>query len=215
MSVQLSFGAPLRTVVCLGAHADDIEIGAYGTVATLASAHPDAAFVFVVVSGTGERADEAQASARAMLGDRVTIRTGDFVDGYVPYRDPGGVKDLIRSATSGTTPDLVIAPHRSDLHQDHRFVAELAGQLFRGPQILGYEIVKFDGDLGAPNIFVPLAGDVVAAKVAHLASHFPSQEDKPWYTRDAFEAIMRIRGIESLAPSGFAEAFYATKVVLG
>ncbi len=202
-------------VVCLGAHADDIEIGAGGTIATLADRHPDTEFVFIVMSAAGERSSEATQSAERLLGDRVVCNVGSFTDGYLPYADAAGVKDFIRSASNGITPDLIFAPHSADKHQDHRFVADLALQIFRGPLILEYEIVKFDGDLGRPNLFVPLTAETAGVKLDHLAASFSSQHGKPWYSKEAFEALLRIRGIESQSRSGLAEAFYATKLVIG
>jgi LmbE family N-acetylglucosaminyl deacetylase len=212
--VSLTFESDPGRILCLGAHADDIEIGAGGTILTLADRFPGASFTFVVFSAPWERRTEAIESAAAMLGDRVTISIGEFEDGYLPYRDPASVKDFLKLATGDLNPDLVLAPSPSDLHQDHRFVADLAGQVFRGPLILGYEIVKFDGDLGAPNVFQPLEARHVEAKLDHLRTHFASQQGKPWYGDGAFSALMRIRGIECKAVSGNAEAFYGSKVVL-
>lgn len=212
--VSLTFASDPERVVCLGAHADDIEIGAGGTILTLAERFPETSFTFVVFSGSGERRAEAIESAVSMLGDRVTVTVGDFEDGYLPYRDPSGAKDFLKEATADTNPDLVLAPSSTDLHQDHRFVADLAGQVFRGPLILGYEIVKFDGDLGSPNVFQPLDARHLEAKLSHLRSHFASQQGKPWYGDAAFSALMQIRGIECKAASGSAEAFYGSKVVL-
>jgi len=211
----VKLAAAPSVVVCLGAHADDIEIGAGGTIATLADRHPDTEFVFIVMSAAGERLSEAMESAERLLGDRVVCHVGSFTDGYLPYADAAGVKDFIRSAANGIAPDLVLAPHSADKHQDHRFVADLALQVFRGPLILEYEIVKFDGDLGQPNLFVPLTAEAAAFKLDHLATSFPSQHDKPWYAKEAFEALLRVRGIESQSDSGLAEAFHATKVVIG
>ncbi|MDJ0791793.1 MAG: PIG-L family deacetylase, partial [Acidimicrobiia bacterium] len=213
--LTFAFAEPPRHIVCLGAHPDDIEIGALGTILTLAERYPEATFTFVVLTGSPPRLQEAAESASAALGDRVTLHTAGFRDNVLPYEDPVAAKAFARDAVADAGGvDLVLAPRREDAHQDHRFVADLAAQLFRGPTILGYEIAKFDGDLTPPNVFVGLDEAIVERKLDHLDRHFPSQHDKPWYTRDAFAALLRIRGIEALSDSEFAEAFHGAKVTL-
>ncbi|MCL1594632.1 MAG: hypothetical protein M3132_09800 [Actinomycetia bacterium] len=210
-----SFPSDLSSVVCLGAHPDDIEIGAGGLVASLRGGYPDATFRFIVVTGSEERTAEAGVSATMLLGTNGSIVVGEFTDGFVPYENPGDVKRFVRSALPTGGIDLVIAPQLSDRHQDHAFVAALAGQLFRDQVILGYEIAKFDGGLDAPNLYVPLSSMEASAKVAHLKESFPSQLGHHWFTDDAFLALMKLRGIESNAPEGFAEGFVTTKMVVG
>lgn len=202
-------------MLCVGAHADDIEIGAGGTISWLAERSRDAVFTFVVLSARGDRGLEASASARDLLGDRVTVHLGEFRDGFLPYDDPSGVKDFLRGATEGVEADLVLGPNRGDLHQDHSFAAGLLGQTFRDHLILGYEIAKFDGDMGAPQAYVAFGDDIAERKTRHLLSHFGSQHDKPWYDRETFLSNMRLRGIESGSDDRYAEAFYATKFRIG
>ena len=202
-------------VLCLAAHADDIEIGAAGTLRHLADHHSDARFTFVVFTGDQQRRVEAEGSIRSLLGDRATLHMATFRDGYLPYEDPAAVKDYLRHVPDIKAADLVFAPITNDLHQDHAFVAHLADQILRDHLILGYEIAKYDGDLGHPQAFVALTEEEVQAKVEHLAGHFASQHMKPWYTEDGFMALMRIRGIESNSPSGFAEAFDVSKLIVG
>jgi len=209
------FPSDLRNVVCLGAHPDDIEIGAGATIATLASAFPDALFRFIILTASHTRKQEAVASATRILGDRVEVSIGAFTDGFVPYEEAAASKRFVSSSVPNGVVDLVLAPQVEDLHQDHRHVARLAGQLFRDNPILGYEIVKYDGGLLAPNVYVQVTEKVAKEKVAHLRRSFPSQADHHWFTDDAFLGLMRVRGIESNAPDGYAEAFVSSKVVLG
>ena len=206
------FPVDLRSIVCVGAHSDDIEIGAGGTIAAIAAAIPQARFTFIVLTGDQQRHAEARASAEALLGDRVELHVASFEDGYLPYRDPAGVKDHLKSVLPGDV-DLVFCTNAQDLHQDHHYLAALIGQLCRDQPILGYELVKYDGDMGRPNLYVPLTAEVARAKTAHLRSHFASQTTKPWYRDDVFESIMRLRGVEAKAPEGYAEAFYSSKLV--
>lgn len=211
----LRFPSGLRSVVCLGAHPDDIEIGAGATIATLADAFPDAEFRFIILTGSDARRQEAVTSARELLGDRAEVSIGSFEDGFIPYDDAAAAKRFVRSSMPTGAIDLVLAPQLGDSHQDHRYLAELAGQLFRDNLILGYEIVKYDGGLVAPNVYVQITEEVARKKVAHLRRSFPSQLEHHWFTEDAFLGLMRIRGIESRAPGGYAEAFISSKMVLG
>ena len=145
--IGLRFEAPLGTVVCLGAHPDDIEVGAAGLISKLASTHPDADFRFLIAAGDEARCDEASMSASDLLGDRVAVNGGRMTDGFLPYSHASETKEFFKSTVGANTPDLVLAPHINDRHQDHRFVGELAHQIFRKQMILEYEIVKLTGDL--------------------------------------------------------------------
>lgn len=212
--IGLTFDRPLRTVACLGAHADDIEIGAAATISILAGGNPDVTFWFAVATGDDTRAGEAATSAAKLLGDRVTVEIGGFTDGFLPYEDPASVKRFLRSASRAADADLVICPATRDRHQDHRFVAEVAHQLAREQPILEYEIQKYDGDLGRPGVYVPLTTGQAMAKLDHLDHHFSSQHAKPWYDREALQSLLRIRGVECRAPDGYAEAFHAARIVI-
>jgi LmbE family N-acetylglucosaminyl deacetylase len=208
------FPEQIGTVVCLGAHPDDIEIGAAGTIALLASQFPMAHFHFVVLTGSEQRQQEARSSAAQLLGERVRVSLGDFTDAFLPYEDPAGAKRFVVSSVGSIRPDLVLAPQMDDGHQDHRFIGDVAGQVFRDCVILRYEIAKYDGGLVPPNVYVHLDRGQVNDKVQHIKNAFPSQHDHPWFADDAFVSLMRVRGIESNAPSGFAEAFVSSKLVL-
>ena len=203
----------LQSVVCLGAHPDDIEIGAGGTIAAIGLAKPEALFTFIVLSADHRRATEAVASAEALLGERVEVHIGDFEDGYLPYRDSAGVKDYLKAVLPSHA-DLVIGPHHDDGHQDHRFASELLGELCRKQPILGYEIIKYDGDLGQPSVFFPSTAAHCEKKVATIVESFDSQKGKHWFDEEAISALMRIRGVESDSQSRYAEAFYGRKMVI-
>jgi LmbE family N-acetylglucosaminyl deacetylase len=212
-------GAPLH-VLALGAHADDIEIGCGGTLLRLAEEHPGLTVDWVVLSAAGERAAEAAESAAAFLeglgGDggsaaRVTVER--FRDGFFPYVG-AEVKELFERLKCSINPDLVLTHRLEDRHQDHRLVAELSWNTFRDHLVLEYEIPKYEGDLGQPNLFVPLERRHCERKIELLLKHFPSQAGRDWFTDDTFWAMLRLRGLESRAPSRFAEAFHARKLVL-
>lgn len=211
-------GLPLdRPLRCLavGAHPDDIEIGAGGTLLRLADERPDTSLTIVVLTGSDERADEATTSGRRLGAGLLTVRVAVLGgrDAYLPYDDPGATKEALEAA-AGEPPDLVLVHRRDDAHQDHRFAADLAWQLYRHAVILEYEVPKWDGDLAPANLYVPLTAATVQAKVDHLMSAFPSQRDRDWYSAETFRGILRLRGIECRAPSGSAEGFVIRKLVV-
>jgi LmbE family N-acetylglucosaminyl deacetylase len=214
LSFRRDASEPLR-LLTLGAHADDIEIGCGGTILRLVAEHPGLSVDWVVLSGEGERGGEAADSAAAFLqgAGESRIEVERFRDGFFPY-DGAGVKRFFERLKSRVSPDLILAPRLEDRHQDHRLVAELAWNTFRDHVILEYEIPKYEGDLGQPNLFVPLAPQQAERKLELLSKHFPSQTGRSWFSDDTFLAILRLRGIESNAPSGLAEAFGARKLVL-
>jgi|SRR5690606_2730712 len=205
----------LRQVLCLGAHSDDIEIGAGGTVLTLLAAQPDVEIHWVVFSATGARADEARESAKRFLHgcERAHVTTFDFRDGFFPYFG-AQVKEQFEALKSTCSPDLILTHHRADLHQDHRLIGELTWNTFRDHLILEYEIPKYDGGLPPPNFYVTLDSDTVRRKIDILMDVFATQRSKRWFVRENFEALLRLRGLESNAEHGFAEGFHCAKARL-
>ena len=204
----------LRRILCLGAHSDDIEIGAGGTLLKLAERCSDLESWWVVFSAPGPRAEEARRSADEFLSgvpDR-HVRIGSFRESYFPSEWPS-IKDWFEEIKAKFDPEVVFTHYRDDRHQDHRVLSELAWNTFRNHLVLEYEILKYDGDLGRPNLFVPLSEKFSGRKVELLLKHFQTQAGKHWFTRDTFEAMHRIRGIECASTTGRAEAFYCRKVV--
>lgn len=202
---------PLR-VVALGAHADDVEIGAGGTLARLADERPHLHVDLVLATGDAARADEARNAAADLLAGAGgwALHAAGLDDGLLPQRMEA-LRAFARDAVGDARPHLVFAHRLDDAHQDHRAVAELAWQFFRGATIAAYEIPKWDGDLGRMNAYVALGEAHVARKLGVLAGHFPSQAAKPWYDADTFAGLMRVRGVE--AGVRHAEAFDCRKLV--
>jgi LmbE family N-acetylglucosaminyl deacetylase len=202
-------------VLAIGAHSDDIEIGCGGTLLRLAETHPAAEVVWVVLSGDEQRAGEARSSAADFARGFVAFEVilGGFRDGFLPYLG-GEVKQLFEELKGRVSPDVIFTHQRSDLHQDHRLACELTWNTWRDHLILEYEIPKFDGDLGAPNLFAHLDTSIATRKIELLMRHFGSQLDRRWFTEDLFRSMLRVRGMESNSPSGLAEAFYCRKVVV-
>jgi LmbE family N-acetylglucosaminyl deacetylase len=213
LKLELSSARPL-TVLAIGSHADDIEIGCGGTILSLAQGGRDLSVHWVVLGAHGERADEARTSAEAFLAGaaRTEIEVEGFRDAFFPYG--GEVKEFFEDLKARVTPDLILTHHGSDLHQDHRLVAELTWNTFRNHLILEYEVPKYDGDLGSPQVFAHLDEETCRRKVELLLDSFPSQGERAWFTEDLFFALLRLRGMESNSPSGLAEAFYGRKVAL-
>jgi LmbE family N-acetylglucosaminyl deacetylase len=213
LTLDLS-GRERLSVLALGAHSDDIEIGCGGTILRLAGQVAELEVTWVVLSAEDGRGDEARAGAEVFLEGvaRKTVDVQSFRDGFFPYGPE--VKEYFEGLKERVSPDLVLTHHGSDLHQDHRLVAELTWNTFRDHLILEYEIPKYDGDLGSPNVFVHLDEETCRRKVEALLACFPSQGEKPWFGGDVFRALLRLRGMESRSPSSLAEAFYGRKLVL-
>jgi LmbE family N-acetylglucosaminyl deacetylase len=203
------------TVLCLGAHSDDIEIGCGGTILRLAEQYPKCAFHWVVFSAIGER--EAEAQRAAMLFAESPRLRGPllkaFPDGFMPFVG-GEIKAVFEELKQAVSPDLIFTHSRRDAHQDHRLLGELTWNTFRDHLILEYEIPKYDGDLGQPAVFVSLDLEACQKKLRYIMDAFPSQHSKRWFRQDTFLSLMRLRGMECNAPGGYAEAFYCRKMVL-
>lgn len=216
--ISLKFTLPKNRpprILALGAHSDDIEIGCGGTLIELIENQPDSEFLWVVFSADGERAREAEKSAAFYLDkvNRKEIILKDFRDGFFPYRGEE-VKDYFETLKKRYSPDVIFTPNRNDLHQDHRLVSELTWNTFRDHLILEYEILKYDGDLGSPNVFVPLEPSICAEKIKRLKDCFKSQLSNSWFDEESFYALLRIRGVEANSPSKYAEAFFCRKSLL-
>ena len=207
-------GGHLR-MLCLGAHADDIEIGCGGTIFQLLHTRPETEVDWVVFTSRADREREARRAAEAFLENagawRVTVH--DFEDGFLPYQG-NAMKRCFEELKSKCDPDLILTHCEHDRHQDHRLVNELTWNTFRDHAILEYEVPKFDGDLGNPSVFVPLTAETLERKIAILLECYQTQLNKHWFDAETFRALCRIRGVECRAPSGYAEAFYARKLVL-
>jgi LmbE family N-acetylglucosaminyl deacetylase len=211
---EASLEGALRVLV-IGAHADDIEIGCGGTLLRLAETYPEAEVLWVVLSGDEERGEEARMSAAEFSAGFASLRVvlKGFRDAFFPYSGDA-VKSFFEDLKREISPDVIFTHQRADLHQDHRLVSELTWNTFRDHLILEYEVPKYDGDLGAPNVFVHLDASVVKRKIDLILRHFGSQLDRRWFTEDLFRSLLRLRGMESNSPTGHAEAFYSRKLVL-
>jgi LmbE family N-acetylglucosaminyl deacetylase len=204
---------PLR-LLCIGAHCDDIEIGAGGTILRLLAAYPRTDVCWLVCASSSERRQEAESAVRAFCADAgsVTTTIGDLPENVLPQHATA-VRELLDRHARPFRPDLVICPHRDDLHQDHRLLAEMALQVFRDHPIFEYEIVKYDGDLHSPNVYVELEPSVAQRKIDLIIEHFPTQLSRTWFDREGFVGLMRLRGIE--CNSHYAEGFHVRKLVIG
>jgi LmbE family N-acetylglucosaminyl deacetylase len=202
-------------VLCIGAHCDDIEIGCGATLLSLRERWPGIEIHWIVLSSTAQRRAETERGAERLLGGAALERVvfGKFRDGFLPY-DGASVKEFFEEAKQRFAPDLILTHHRGDLHQDHRLACELTWNTWRDHLILEYEIPKYDGDLGRPNAFVPVEAEQLEEKVQILLEAYATQRAKAWFSAETFRALARLRGVESNAASGYAEAFFAPKLVL-
>jgi LmbE family N-acetylglucosaminyl deacetylase len=204
------------SVLCLGAHADDIEIGAGGTILSWIASGVRLEVHWCVLSAIGPRTAEAEASAEAFLAGAVSsrIELGQFNDSFFPYQG-ADIKAWLGGLKGEVEPDVILTHARNDAHQDHREVCRLTWNLFRDHLILEYEIPKWDGDLGQPNLYMPLTSAVLERKIQLLLEHFATQRPKVWFDAETFRGLARLRGMECRAPERYAEAFGLRKATLG
>jgi LmbE family N-acetylglucosaminyl deacetylase len=203
------------SVLCLGAHSDDIEIGVGGTILSMLEAGISIEVVWVVLSGAGEREAEARASAADFLAKAASahIEVKSFRDGFFPEQGEA-IKSWFESLKHRVNPDLILTHRRDDAHQDHRHVCRLTWNTFRDHCILEYEVPKWDGDIGQPNLYMPISTNALERKIELLVSHFGSQRAKQWFDAETFRSVARLRGMECRAQERYAEAFVARKLAL-
>ena len=212
LPLSISPAGPL-SVLAIGAHPDDIEIGAGGTLLTLAQSQPGLRAHYVVLTGTPNRQDEARDAARSFLpGADLSVDFHDLPEGRLPAVWERA-KDALEQVARSCSPDIVIAPSRDDAHQDHRTIAEIVPTVFRDQLYLAYEIPKWDGDFSRPGTYFPLTAEVAQRKVELLHKCFPSQRHRDWWDDEVFLGLARLRGMECRAP--YAEAFFCNKLVIG
>lgn len=215
MGLQLPADLRELVVLCLGAHCDDIEIGCAGTLLTLSERYPVVRMHWVVFTNEAHREAETRAAAQHLTQqpDRITVEVHPLRTSWLPTRW-SEAKEIMNGVRLRCQPHLVFTHRLEDRHQDHRAIAELTWNSFRDHLVLEYEIPKYEGDLGQPNLYVPLTRHVAEAKVSVLMQCFPSQHGHDWFDADTFNGLMRLRGLECRAPERYAEAFHARKLIL-
>jgi len=215
MALQLAAPGERLSVLCLGAHCDDIEIGAGATLLSMMDRGVCLDVQWCVLSGAGGREKEARGSAADFLSKATVanIEVMSFSDGFFPQHGEA-IKSWFEELKERVDPDVIFTHCRGDAHQDHREVCRLTWNTFRDHCILEYEIPKWDGDLGQPNLYVPIAASAVERKVDLLIRHFVSQRRKQWFDKETFFGLARLRGMECRAPERYAEAFFARKLAL-
>lgn len=215
ISLKLPATGDRRSVLCLGAHSDDIEIGAGATLLQWISQGVRLDVLWCVLSGRGEREAEARNSAASFLqgAESSAVEVTYFRDGFFPTQGEG-IKDWFEALKARFSPDLILTHRRDDAHQDHREVCRHTWNTFRDHLILEYEIPKWDGDLGQPNLYVPVEKPVLERKIELLIEHFGTQRSKHWFDDETFRGLARLRGMECRAPERYAEAFFARKLIV-
>jgi LmbE family N-acetylglucosaminyl deacetylase len=214
-ALQLAARGDRLSVLCLGAHSDDIEIGVGATLLSMMERGVRLDVHWCVLSGAGEREHEARASAADFLSKAAgaQIEVMPFRDGFFPEQGEQ-IKSWFEELKGRVNPDLILTHRNDDAHQDHRQVCRLAWNTFRDHCILEYEIPKWDGDMGQPNLYVPVSAGALRRKVDLLNLHFGSQRSKQWFDSETFFGLARLRGMECRAPDRYAEAFWARKLTL-
>jgi len=215
LSLKLPAAGDRLSVLCLGAHSDDIEIGAGGTLLQWMSTGVKLDILWVVLSGVGDREVEARKSAEDFLqgAQTASIEVLTFKDGFFPTQGEE-IKGWFETLKGRFNPNLILTHRRDDAHQDHREVCRHTWNTFRDHLILEYEIPKWDGDLGQPNLYVQVGEDVLERKVDLLMKHFGTQRSKHWFDAETFRGLARLRGMECRASERYAEAYFARKLLL-
>jgi LmbE family N-acetylglucosaminyl deacetylase len=215
MKLQLAAPGDRLSILCLGAHSDDIEIGAGATLLSVMDRGIRAEVHWCVLSGAGDREKEARASAADFLSQAAStqVEVMPFRDGFFPEQGDA-IKSWFEELKRRTNPDLILTHRRNDAHQDHRQVCRLTWNTFRDHCILEYEIPKWDGDIGRPNLYMPVSAGSLQRKIDLLISHFGSQRSKQWFDAETFLGLARLRGMECCASERYAEAFFAHKLTL-
>jgi LmbE family N-acetylglucosaminyl deacetylase len=203
------------SILCIGAHSDDIEIGVGGTIIDWIATGLVLDVHWCVLSAAGMRGEEAKASAGAFLegASSVTLHLAEFRDSYFPY-EGSAIKEWMAEMSKQINPDVVFTHRSTDAHQDHREISQITSNLFRDHLILEYEIPKWDGDLERSKIYMPLTENAMERKIELLLNHFGSQRSKDWFDGETFRGLARLRGLECRAPGRYAEAFSVKKLTL-
>lgn len=214
-SLNLAGPGDRLSLLCLGAHSDDIEIGAGGAMLELIARGVRLDVHWCVLSAEGARETEARNAAADFLAGAasVTIETQTFRDGFFPQQGEA-IKSWFEALKSRVAPDLILTHRRDDAHQDHRELCRLTWNTFRDHLILEYEIPKWDGDLGQPNLYVALPEKILARKIELLERHFATQRSKQWFDAETFRGLARLRGMECRARERYAEGFFARKLLM-
>jgi LmbE family N-acetylglucosaminyl deacetylase len=214
-AMQLAAPGERLSILCLGAHSDDIEIGAGATLLSLMARGVRLDVHWCVLSGVGEREREARNSAADFLSEAASakVEVMSFRDGFFPEQGES-IKSWFETLNACVKPDLILTHRRDDAHQDHRTVCRLTWNTFRDHFILEYEIPKWDGDLGQPNVYLPISESVLRRKLDLLDAHFGSQRSKQWFDAETFRGLARLRGMECRAPENYAEAYFARKLMM-
>ena len=214
-ALQVAGAGDRLSILCLGAHSDDIEIGAGGTLLTLLARGVLLDVRWCVLSGSDDRSQEAEASASDFVSAAANahVEVQRFRDGFFPEQGEA-IKSWFETLKIDVSPDIILTHQRNDAHQDHREVCRLTWNTFRDHCILEYEIPKWDGDLGQPNVYVPVSAEVLERKIELLTKHFGTQRSKHWFDAEIFRGLARLRGMECRAPERYAEAFFGRKLTL-
>lgn len=202
----------LNTVLALGAHPDDLELGCGASLAKLVAG---GALVRAVILTDGDkgapsgsdRATETR-TALTLLGVQ-SIHLHDFPDTRL-HEHLNELIAAIEGHVRETAPDRVYTMFAGDRHQDHRAIYEASIVACRSaPQILGYETPSSYPNF-IPTVFEPVE-DFIERKVEALKLH-GSQGERLYMHEDKIRSAAHFRGVQ--VDLGQTEGFIPYKLVL-
>jgi len=201
-------------VLAIGAHVDDIEVGAAGMLHNMIK-HNDVSRVEVVyftppanVLRSDEKFPSEYMTAMRAWGYRWDTDKFKMHYMHIPVREFHNFRNDIREFLYGLydralTPEMVLVPSRQEFHQDHQVVTEEAIRIFRKCTVLGYEMPMISLPTDSV-MYYPLDDDDIQAKIAAVAA-YESQSFRASMQPGIMEALARLRGNQ--IGIEFAEAY--------
>lgn len=189
----------------IGAHTDDIELSCGGFIRKLLERECQVrCYTFSYINRLSLLQEHSKSMERLGVKNFVVNNYQNRTFSY--YRQQ--ILDELIMYKEAYQPDVVVSHHPSDIHQDHKVVAEETLRAFKFTDILQYigpwnNIVK-------PNYYVPLTRNQVDIKVEAL-SQYDSQRHKPYMDEDMIRTNSRYHANESPFYH-YCEAFTAEKI---
>lgn len=204
-----------RSVLGIGAHPDDVEIGCGGS---LVLARKSGSQVHAVSLSRCE--DETPSEDKGLreqefLSASAIIGANPRVYG-IPNREfPESrqqIMMILERLQEELTPELVFFPSLDDPHQDHYTLAQAVVRTFRRKEtLLQYEILRHGSNTFTPTLFVDIT-ETLEVKLRALREYRTQLETRAYFDEDSFRSLARTRGAQSGCE--YAEGFMVQMMYL-